>query len=134
MAAPVLVIAGLKGGVGRTATAVNLAAMLALAKRHTLLIDLDPKGDATAGLGLPRREPRPAAGHTAAPRRRRQDRSPPRGVPPRPRARAPELGRRAPPPPGLLDRLRRPLARRVSGARSPGVRSRSRLAPRAELR
>jgi chromosome partitioning protein len=52
--APVLVIAGLKGGVGRTATAVNLAAMLALAKRRTLLVDLDPKGDATAGLGLAR--------------------------------------------------------------------------------
>ncbi len=54
MVAPILVIAGLKGGVGRTATAVNLAAMLALAKKRTLLVDLDPKGDATAGLGLPR--------------------------------------------------------------------------------
>src|SRR5947209_14306157 len=54
MAAPVLVVAGIKGGVGRTATAVNLAAMLALAKRRTLLVDLDPKGDATAGLGLGR--------------------------------------------------------------------------------
>jgi chromosome partitioning protein len=54
MVAPILVIAGLKGGVGRTATAVNLSAMLALAKRKTLLVDLDPKGDATAGLGLPR--------------------------------------------------------------------------------
>src|SRR3954468_11234288 len=54
MTAPVLVIAGLKGGVGRTATAVNLAAMLALARRKTLLVDLDPKGDATAGLGLER--------------------------------------------------------------------------------
>src|SRR3954447_22121165 len=54
MVAPILVIAGLKGGVGRTATAVNLAAMLALAGRKTLIVDLDPKGDATAGLGLPR--------------------------------------------------------------------------------
>jgi chromosome partitioning protein len=54
MLAPILVIAGLKGGVGRTATAVNLSAMLALANRRTLLVDLDPKGDATAGLGLPR--------------------------------------------------------------------------------
>jgi len=54
LVAPILVIAGLKGGVGRTATAVNLAAMLALAKKRTLLIDLDPKGDATAGLGLSR--------------------------------------------------------------------------------
>lgn len=54
MAAPVLVVAGIKGGVGRTATAVNLAAMLALARRKTLLVDLDPKGDATAGVGLER--------------------------------------------------------------------------------
>ena len=54
MGAPVLVVAGLKGGVGRTAAAVNLAAMIALARRRTLLVDLDPKGDATAGVGLPR--------------------------------------------------------------------------------
>lgn len=50
----VIVVGSNKGGIGRTVTAVNLAATLALAGRRTLLVDLDPKGDATAALGLPR--------------------------------------------------------------------------------